>query len=232
MPAFTTTTVRGLTAATRRTSSSWRPGSAQGAAVEALALGHLGRPDHHHGRVRRGRRPLRLGQQRRPRRRPARCRAGRPAGPRRRPPGRNSSRISASRPAVEPDRGPDLAGPGHGLDRVVGHRRRVVGDHGAVHGQGQPADSRPRRQVRPGESRPEQWPPRSRCRSGPSRCPAETVWSHQASAVDVRCSAPSRPPSASRNSSRRPRLARCPGRAASRAAAPGPSPRSGIRRPR
>ena len=46
-PALTTTTVRGLAAATARTSSSCRPGSASDVAVEALALDVLGGADDH-----------------------------------------------------------------------------------------------------------------------------------------------------------------------------------------
>ena len=101
-----------LTAATRLTSSSWRPGSASVGPVEALALGQLGRPDHHdRGVSAAAAAASRLGQQRvvvgggrhaqpdrqraRPRRRPAGTPAAAGAGAR--PPARGRA---AARPGL------------------------------------------------------------------------------------------------------------------------------------
>ena len=177
-------------------------GQAQAGPVEALALGQVGRADDDDGSVG-----------------PAGClhrcclqRLG-VQGRHDAEAQRQRSLAVSGRPELDPDLdlpvrpqvkpGPDLTGPGHRLDRVVGNRRRPVCDHLAVDRDRQvpdPGRSEQMRSCRPragtacaarsGRSRP------SRCRAGrrPTR-PAPST-SGARPAADVR--------SASRNSRRRP----------------------------
>ena len=98
--------------ATRRTSSSWRPGSASLAAVEALALDLLGRADHDHRRRRR-------------------------RGPAPPPPSSSASERrggSAVRPTARPVPRRDPAPPGRQVDADALGRSGASGEMTAPHG--------------------------------------------------------------------------------------------------
>ena len=202
MPAFTTTTVRRLTAATRRTSSSCRPGSAS-VRRSKPSLSVIGAEPTTTTAT-----SARLAARSASASRSSSSAAGTM-------PSRTASGPSPSaagpelqpdlgRPArLERDRGPDLAGPGHGLHRVVGHGGRVVGDDRAVDGQREPPDAGHAEQVRAAGVRPERGEQHDRSRPCPSRCPGGPGPTRPAPG-EFRCSAASSSPSASRNSRRRP----------------------------
>ena len=201
MPAFSTTTVRWLIAATRRTSSSCRPGSARVRRSKPSLSVIGGDPTTTTATSAR----------------PAACSASASiasssaagtmpsrsaSGPSPSTAGRNSSRISACRPASST--AVALISPGRAM--------ASTGSSGTV--------------VSPSATTaPSTASVRCPIPAAPSRCgPVLSgrndvvavmlpgwpqpmpggIWSHQASAVDVRCSAPSRPPSRSRYSSSSP----------------------------
>ena len=149
MPAFTTTTVRGLTALTRSTSSSCRPGSAA----------CPGRSPRSRWSPRSRPRPPRP----RPPRPPATaCVQGRLLVGRGHDaePDRERALGQRRRQEIQPDlgglpggqldRAGDLTRPGHRLHRVGRDRGVTCGGHRAVHGQREPADAGRADHVRPG----------------------------------------------------------------------------------